>query len=36
MSASARLPGWHTGTVVLINLQVVAILGGDLLRRRRH
>jgi uncharacterized membrane protein (DUF2068 family) len=36
MYALARHPGWHTGAVVLINLLVVAILGRDLLRRRRH
>ncbi len=36
MYALARHPGWHTGAVVIINLLVVAILGRDLLRRRRH
>lgn len=36
MYALVRHPGWHTGVVVLINLLVVAILGRDLLRRRRH
>lgn len=37
MYALAWLPScWHTGAVVLINLLVVAVLGRDLLRRRRH
>lgn len=29
-------PGWHTWAVLIINLAVVAILGRDLLKRRRH
>ncbi len=34
--ALARLPGWHTGMVVALNLLVLAILVRDLVRRRRH
>lgn len=29
-------PGWHTWTVLIINLAVVAILGRDLIKRRRN